>query len=119
MEPFLRGGDRLVVRGLRPGEPRLGDVLLYRAKGGALVCHRLTLRSQGGKILRLRGDSAWALPEAVERSRVLWLASAVLRKDGSLTSLESGPGRWLSLAAALASPLTALAYRVWAGRRGP
>jgi len=66
MWPFLKDGQKVLVKKVAPQEFRRGDLVLYRASG-QLLCHRLLRRGQkGGKwLFYCRGDASLGVSEAV------------------------------------------------------
>ena len=69
MLPFLRQGDKLVIKKAPADDLRVGDIILYRASN-QLVCHRLVKKAKvkGGYVLYARGDNSDSAPEPVTES---------------------------------------------------
>jgi signal peptidase len=58
MEPTLQTGDVVVVvRGVKPGELSVGDIVVYR-RGSSLIIHRVVSLGPSGIVTK--GDNNWA-----------------------------------------------------------
>ncbi len=100
MMPLLREGrDSVVVRAVKDGDIRIGQILFFRYRG-MWVMHRL--RSIVGDRLVFAGDGNCRLTESVFRSDVVATVVAVRSKRGRVISCDSKRWRvvswlWLSL----------------------
>lgn len=66
MWPSVKKKERLIVKKASWDDFRVGDLVVYRAKDGIVVCHRLIRKSQfGGLRLYCRGDASYLSPEDV------------------------------------------------------
>lgn len=120
MSPFLKDGQRVLVRKTAGPELRPGDLLLYRGEGG-LHCHRLLRkeRRNGRWVFHCRADTELSCGHAVDESRAEGKVVAVI-DEGRIVSLETPFRRWLAvLILSVLSPLWALlqGLRRSAGRR--
>jgi signal peptidase I len=83
MRPFLAGGESVILRRVRPGEIRHGDLLLFRQSeraGGRLLLHRVVvIRRRSGlpATIRTQGDALWTPDEPVAEDQVLGRVCAV------------------------------------------
>lgn len=68
MRPFLKGGERLIIKKDIFEELSVGDIILYRTNNQT-VCHRVVKRSIKDKeiIFFVRGDNSTALPEIITK----------------------------------------------------
>jgi hypothetical protein len=123
MRPLLLPGDELRWRRLGPGEPRLGDILVFvrpealERAPWALSAHRYLWRRRGraGWEYWTRGDATRMGEEWTPASAVAGIVTARRRPGGEWTPLE-GPWERLSGLASAARLLLAEAL----GRRpGP
>jgi len=59
MWPFIKQGERLIIKKIPIGDLKIGDIILYR-KDNQLVCHRLIRRigDEKGYLLYTRGDNS-------------------------------------------------------------
>lgn len=81
MWPFLRPGQKLLVKACAWDSVRIGDVLAYH-KSGAVVCHRLVGRDVPGQALLVRGDSSCGVPERIPARLVIGRVISVNRAWG-------------------------------------
>ncbi len=87
MRPFIRDGDEVTVAPMDAGgEPRRGDIVLYRASGGRVALHRALRRyGNGGRSGWLcRGDGMIGPEERVPAGALLGRAVAVTRAGRDL-----------------------------------
>lgn len=78
MWPFLRPGQKLLVKACSWDSVRIGDVLAYH-KSGVVVCHRLVGRNVAGQELLVRGDSSYGQPERIPARLVIGRVISVNR----------------------------------------
>ena len=112
MEPFLKAGEKIILRQTTAQDLYPGSLVVYRASG-ALICHRLVFKTERNGRCRLyvRGDSAWAWPEEVPWDSVQGVVAAVVRANGKISSMGCWRWRLINLAAVFLSPFSALAYK--------
>jgi len=118
MEPFLKAGEKIILRETTARALRVGSLVVYRASG-ALICHRLVVKTQRNGRCRLyvRGDCAWAWPEEVRWDLVEGVVAAVVRADGKISFMDRWHWRLINLAAVFLSPFSALAYKAAAAAK--
>jgi hypothetical protein len=89
MYPFLRPGDRLIIRRVPPERLRRGDIVVLDDKG-RLVAHRLVRRLPGGRVV-LKGDSLPAPDSPLPNpARIIGRVEALTRRRRLIT-LTHGP----------------------------
>ncbi len=111
MAPFLRSGDKIILRACPARELRLGSLVVYRATA-ILICHRLVFKTESHGVCRLfvRGDASWSWPEMVPGDSVAGVVAAVARRSGGISLMDRWNWRLFNFAMVFLSPLTALAY---------
>ena len=91
MWPFIKQGDRLIVKKISIDSLRVGDVILYRS-GDKLVCHRLVrkIKHKGKYLLYARGDNGLYASELVRDEMVNGKVTGVFRGN----KIIDLTGRW-------------------------
>lgn len=91
MRPFLKTGERLVVKKVPVKDLRRGDIILYKADN-QLVCHRLVKKivSESGYLLYTRGDASPKIGEPITESALVGKVTGILRKGGIINFT----GKW-------------------------
>lgn len=89
MYPEVRDGEMVTVIPVGPAEVKVGDIILYRAGGGALA-HRVirTEMRSGRPVFILRGDASAVTDEPVEAAQVSGQVVSVER-GGRIVRLDS------------------------------
>ena len=80
MYPLLRDDDFVVVKKATPESLQRGNILVYQAKNGQYVVHRL-IKKSGANLLHLKGDGYNLPSELTERETLVGKASGFVR-DG-------------------------------------
>jgi len=80
MYPLLRDDDFVVVKEATPELLQRGNILVYQAKSGQYVVHRL-IKKSGANLLHLKGDGYNLPSELTERETLVGKASGFVR-DG-------------------------------------
>ena len=88
MWPFLKPGQKLVIKKMPIRDLRAGDIILYRANN-QLVCHRLLKKTiaKGKTLLYARGDNSASLPQFVIEEMFLGKVIGAL-KNGKMINLS-------------------------------
>lgn len=90
MHPFLKAGERLLIKKIPVKDLKAGDIIIYRSDS-QMVCHRLIkkARKREGYLLYARGDSSlsWSGSESIAEEMFLGKAISIIR-DGRLVSLN-------------------------------
>ncbi len=105
MRPFLRAGEKLIIKRTPIGNLRSGDLILYRANN-QLVCHRLVRRIKEGEryLLYARADSSACQPETVTEEMFLGQVIGVV-KNGRIINLKQAKWRLINRLIVLLAPL--------------
>ena len=112
MWPFLKAGEKLVIKKTPVENLRPGDIILYRADN-QLVCHRLVRKIKRGTnfLLYARGDGSTSLPELVTKDRLIGQAVIAIRKGRHISLI--GPGqRFMNRLIALMAPFIIKGIRI-------
>jgi len=98
MRPFIRDGDTVHVESVTPERLRLGDIVLFRATGGALLAHRIVRRRQGESAVTwvTRGDALFAADAPFAAGQLLGRVARRIRR-GRAVRLDGGWRRWAGL----------------------
>ncbi len=94
MAPFVRDGDVLTIEKIPPADLRVGDIALFRSRGGSVLAHRVC-RSVGGSDRArwtTRGDALFVQDPSFGPDSLLGRVATVER-DGSTRRLDGGLGR--------------------------
>ncbi|MBU2436492.1 MAG: S24/S26 family peptidase, partial [Candidatus Omnitrophica bacterium] len=67
MWPFLRGGQKIIIKKVLVRDLKVGDLILYR-KDNQTICHRLIKKTREGQgqMLYVRGDNAFGFEPVAE-----------------------------------------------------
>lgn len=82
MWPFLKSGQKVIVRKTPAKDLKIGDLLLYKA-GNQIVCHRLIRKDNpgGNYVLYTRGDLSLSAPEKITEEMLLGRVCGIIKKD--------------------------------------
>lgn len=108
MWPFIREGEKLIIRKASIDALKVGEIILYRAEN-KLVCHRLVkkIKHNGGYLIYSRGDNSLSLPELVTKERFLGRVAAIVRKNGRTVDISGLQQRFLNRVIVIIAPLVA------------
>jgi len=83
MWPFLREGERVIVKKVPMEELKIGDIVLYHASN-QVVCHRLVKKVVNKKrhLLYVRGDNSSSSSESISEEMFLGKAVGILGESG-------------------------------------
>jgi signal peptidase I len=107
MRPFLRSGETVELRTVRPSDIRRGDIVLCRRpgeQGRGLLLHRVVaIRRRAGlpSLIQTQGDALWAPDEPVAERDVLGRVCAVTGSRPAARSLDRPGPRLRGLLIAL------------------
>lgn len=105
MWPFLKTGEKLIIKSVPAGDLKIGDIILYKVDSQALsaenqtpktehqlVCHRLVRKVAcgSGYLLYTRGDTSPNLGEPITEKALVGKVTGILRK-GRVINFT---GRW-------------------------
>jgi hypothetical protein len=97
MYPFLKPGDRMVVRRVPPNAFEMGDIVVAPGSANKLTAHRIVKILPHNKAI-LKGDSLLKTdPDPIALSNILGRVDAIIRK-ARLINISIGPrARWKRL----------------------
>lgn len=106
MWPFLRQGEKLIVKKTNPGDLSVGDVILYRFEK-ELACHRLVkkVRAKNEYKLYARGDNSLSAPELVLEGALQGKVIGVVKRNGKVTDISALMPRLLNRIIVTIAPL--------------
>lgn len=112
MWPFVRKGEKLIIRKASIQSLKVGDIILYRANSQApetkhqLVCHRLVkkIKRKDEYLLYTRGDNSTSSPEIVTEEMFLGKAVGIM-KNGRVVGLTDLRGRFMNRIIVIFAPL--------------
>jgi signal peptidase I len=101
MIPTLRPGDQVIVRGTRPEELRLGDIVLVQS-GESRMAHRLIgwCNVDGAKCLVTKGDNSWVADLACSPTDfcgIIIMVQRGKRRVNLRSGWARGVNRWLAM----------------------
>jgi len=105
MWPFLKSGEKLIVKETRPNSLKLGDIILFR-QAEKLVCHRLVKRSSvnGKVVLYARGEHNFFHNDPVEEEMLVGRVVGIFR-NGKIKGLNGALRRLQNYLLIFLSPL--------------
>jgi signal peptidase I len=112
MWPFLKAGQRLIIKRTSIEDLKIGDVILYLANNQR-VCHRLIkkIRHRQGQFLYARGDNSASSPELVSEEMFLGKVAGIVR-NGKIISLDGMRQRLVNLVIVRVAPLVSRVNRM-------
>lgn len=112
MWPFIRQGEKLVIKKAPVDDLRSGDIILYRANN-QLACHRLVkkIRTKDGYLLYARGDNSNSPSELVTESMFLGKVIGII-KNGKVLSLTNCGQQLVSRLIVVTAPLLKAVIRI-------
>ncbi len=104
MWPFLKAGEKLLIKETPTEKLKIGDIVIYRA-GSQLVCHRLIkkIRERERYLLYVRGDSSVSSPESITEEMFLGKAMGIIR-NGKIITLNQMKGQLINRLIVLVAP---------------
>ena len=86
MWPFLKAGEKLIIKKTSIEDLKVGDIILYWSDN-QLVCHRLVkrVRDVDGYLLYTRGDNSSSLPTLVTEQMFLGKAIGIIRNGKTIS----------------------------------
>lgn len=106
MWPFLRQGEKLIVKKAPMESLKVGDIILYQGDN-QLVCHRLVkkVKNQDEYLFYSRGDNSNSSPELITKEKFLGKITGILRKNGKITNLMGRKQQFIHRFIVIFSPL--------------
>ena len=104
MWPFLKAGEKLLIKKTPTENLKVGDIIIYRANE-QLVCHRLTkkIKQRERYLLHVRGDSSLSSPEPITEEMFLGKAISII-KNGKIITLNQMKGQFINRLIVLVAP---------------
>ncbi len=104
MWPFLKAGEKLLIKKTPTEKLKVGDIIIYRADN-QLVCHRLIkkIKEKEGYLLYVRGDSSVSWPEPITEEMFLGKAISII-KNGKVVTLNQMKGQLINRLIVLVAP---------------
>ena len=111
MWPFLRGGEKLIIKRTPIGNLKVGGIIIYRANN-QLVCHRLIRKAKEREryMLYARADGSLSSPEPVTEEMFLGQAVSIIR-NGKIISLNGTKRQLINRVIVLVAPLVSRGTR--------
>ncbi|MBN1492828.1 MAG: S24/S26 family peptidase [Candidatus Omnitrophica bacterium] len=108
MWPFVRQGQKLLIKKVSLKDLVIGDIILYRIND-QMVCHRLIRRSLDAKKshLYVRGDNSPSAPECITNEMLLGKVVGILKND-TMIDLTKRRYRYINRAIVELAPLLTL-----------
>lgn len=108
MRPFLRGGEKLVIKKIPAADLKIGDIILYQSNNQS-ICHRLVkkVKDRRGYLLYARGDNSTSAPEPVTPEMFQGKVAGIVRKNGRTISISGPQQRFLNRIIVIIAPLVA------------
>ncbi len=105
MWPFLKAGEKLLIKKTPTENLKVGDIIIYRTDS-QLVCHRLIkkIKERERYLLYVRGDSSVSWPEPITEEMFLGKAMGII-KNGKIVTLNQMKGQLINRLIVLFAPL--------------
>ncbi|MBU0502962.1 MAG: S24/S26 family peptidase [Candidatus Omnitrophica bacterium] len=115
MWPFLKSGQKVIVRKTPLKDLKTGDLLLYNS-GNQIVCHRLIRKDKPGEnyLLYTRGDLSLSAPEKITEEMLLGRVCGIIKND-KLINCGAENQQFLYRAIVIIAPL--IAWLIERGQR--
>lgn len=101
MWPFMRQGEKLVIKKSPVDDLKLGDIILYQANN-QLACHRLVKKNRD--FLYTRGDNSLSAPEVITREMFIGKVVGII-KNNRMINLASRRNRLINRLIVITAPL--------------
>ncbi len=101
MWPFIRQGEKLVIKKVPVDDLRAGDIISYRANH-QLVCHRLVKKNRD--FFYTRGDNSISSPEMITKEMFIGKVVGII-KNNRMISLTSWRNRLINSFIVIIAPL--------------
>ncbi len=112
MWPFLKAGEKLLIKKTPTENLKVGDIIIYRADN-QLVCHRLIKKTKEREryLLYVRGDSSVSGPEPITEEMFLGKAISII-KNGKIITLHQMKGQFINRLIVLVAPLVSWGIKI-------
>ena len=91
MWPFVKDGDRLIVKKLKVQDLKIGDIILYKdGNNSQNICHRFVkkIESKDGFMLFARADAGGILSGPISEDNLIGRVIGIIR-DGKVMNLRT------------------------------
>lgn len=111
MWPFIKQGERLIIKKIPVENLKIGDIILYQ-KDNQFVCHRLLrlVKHKNKYLLYTRGDNSNSSLEPINEQMFLGKAMGII-KNGKTISLI-GRRQFINQAIVIIAPLINMGIRI-------
>lgn len=119
MWPFLRSGQKIIVKRAEIADLKLGDLILYRADS-ELVCHRFInrIKRKDGYFLYTQADaSCLSSPEAIKEEMFFGKVISIM-SDNNIINLERRRQRYINILIIFLAPLLCAGLKIYHLLRG-
>lgn len=112
MWPFLKDGEKVIVKEIPIEQLRVGDIILYRADNKS-VCHRLVnkIKDAGRYMLYVRGDNSLSAPQIIAEDMYKGKVVAVI-SNGKFIDLVTKSQNVLNFIVVKIAPLISWANKM-------
>lgn len=112
MWPFLRPGEKFLIKKTPTENLKVGDIIIYRADN-QLVCHRLIkkIKQRERYLLYVRGDSSVSWPEPITEEMFLGKAISII-KNGKIITLNQMKRQLINRLIVLVAPLVSWGIKI-------
>ena len=112
MWPFLKEGERLIIKKVPPETLNVGDLILYKANNQT-ICHRLVRKvsHREEQLLYARGDNSKSLPELITKQTFLGKAIGIIR-NGKTVNFTTKRRRFINRLIVVIAPLVCVRLRI-------
>lgn len=112
MWPFLRAGEKLLIKKKPAEKLKVGDIIICRADN-QLVCHRLIkkIKERERYLLYVRGDNSVSCPEPITEEMFLGRAMGII-KNGKIITLNQMKRQLINRLIVLVAPLVSWGIKI-------
>jgi signal peptidase I len=117
MIPFIRNGEYVTIKRVKPSRLNSGDIVFFRGLDNECILHRIMLKGNnenGTPVFQTKGDAMMAFDAPVSEDRILGRVFRIEKKDihgiAKITDLQSGKWRIINHLLALIHRLRSLLY---------
>ena len=114
MWPFLKSGQKIIVKRAEIANLKLGDLILYRADKN-IVCHRFInrIKRKDGYFFYAQADaSCLSSPEAIKEGAFLGKVIGIM-SDSRIISLEQRRQRYINISIIFLAPLLCAGLKIY------
>jgi len=119
MWPFLKSGQKIIVKRAGSANLKLGDLILYQGDK-TIVCHRFInrIKRKDGNFLYTQADaSCLSSPEAIKEEMFLGKVIGIM-SDNHIINLEQRRQRYINILIIFFAPLLCAGLKIYRLLRG-